>query len=146
MQAKAMGAGQTAEGGVKSGKVLFDIDAGAEDDGTFVTGVGIPGRKNKKVPAPSEDTKYFGSLEDELLDRVDNTEKDLHDMMKYLNAVEDMMTGNDLTHIRKMLDYTTQSVKHHSTAYSNIKVQVEEMNNDAKGALGKLAKHNDDIQ
>ena len=117
-----MGAGKTSEGGVKSGKVLFDIDAGAEDDGTFVTGIGIPGRKGKKAPAPSDDQKYYGSLEDELMDRVDNTEKDLHDMMKYLNQVEDMMAGNDLGHIRKMLDYTTQSVKHHSKAYSNIKV------------------------
>lgn len=43
---KSSGAG----GPVKSGKVIFDVDAGA-DDGTFVTGVGIPGRskKNNKV-------------------------------------------------------------------------------------------------
>lgn len=43
---KSLGAG----GPVRSGKVIFDIDAGA-DDGTFVTGVGIPGRskKNNKI-------------------------------------------------------------------------------------------------
>ena len=137
----------------KTGKHQFDgplveavkRDSSATED-TRSRNSCIPGRKKKQAAAaPSDDQKFYGSLEDELLDRVGNTEKDLHDMMKYLDAVENMMSGDDLTHIRKMLDYTSQSVKHHSTAYSNIKVQVEDMNNDAKGALSKLAKHNDDI-
>jgi len=53
MKAKALAAGKTKdgkepEGGVKVGKVLFDIDAGA-DDGTFVTGLGIPGKSKKQA-------------------------------------------------------------------------------------------------
>jgi len=42
-------------------------------------------------------------------------------MMNYLNAVESMMGGDDLGHIRRMLDYTGKSVNHHSKAYSKIK-------------------------
>lgn len=54
MKAKALAAGKTkdgkdAEGGVKVGNVLFDIDAGADDDGTFVTGLGIPGKSKKQA-------------------------------------------------------------------------------------------------
>jgi len=40
------------------------------------------------------------------MERVDDTEKEMHRMMKYLNAVENMMSGNDLSHIKRMLDYT----------------------------------------
>lgn len=52
-------------------------------------------------------------------------------MMRYLNAVEAMMSGDDLAQIKKMLDYTGQNVKHHSKAYSGIKMQIETMNNEA---------------
>ena len=45
----------------------------------------------------------------------------MHKMMKYLDSVESMMGGDDLAQIRRMLDYTSQSVKHHSKAYSGIK-------------------------
>ena len=58
----------------KTGKVIFDIDAEAEGD-TFVTGLGIPGKtKRGTVPHHEDESKFYGSLEDELMDRVDQTE------------------------------------------------------------------------
>lgn len=56
MKAKALAAGKTkdgkdAEGGVKVGKVLFDVDAG-DDGSTFVTGLGIPGKSKKQAKQP----------------------------------------------------------------------------------------------
>ena len=108
----------------KVGKIIFDVDAeaaAAEDDGTFVTGVGIPGKKKKARQYTAEELKDHMFPEDELMDRVDQTEKEMHAMMKYLNAVEDMMAGDDLEQIRRMLDYTSTSVSHHSKSYTGIK-------------------------
>ena len=70
----------------------------------------------------------------------------MKDMMKYLNAVDDMMGGDDLAQIRRMLDYTSESVKHHSKAYTGIRERVEEMNKDASSALDTVSRHNDDIK
>jgi len=53
-------------------------------------------------------------------------------MMKYLDNVEDMMGGDDLAQIRKMLHCTSGAIKHHSKAYGNIKKEVADMNNDAE--------------
>lgn len=107
----------------KVGRAIFDIDAEpAGDSGTFVTGVGIPGKSKRKQREFTEaELKFYAFPEDELMDRVDQTEKEMHNMMKYLNAVENMMGGDDLAQIRRMLDYTSTSVKHHSKAYSGIK-------------------------
>ena len=43
-------------------------------------------------------------------------------MMRYLASVENMMEGDDLTEIRKMLATTGVSVEQHSKAYNNLKV------------------------
>ena len=56
------------------------------------------------------------------------------------------MGGDDIAHIRQMLDYTSKSVKHHSKAYSNIKEKVHGMNQDAESALRKISQHNEDVQ
>ena len=59
---------------------MFDADAAEADGGTFVTGLGIPGSKTKlpKEDGLYEETKYYEDKESELLDRVDNTEKEMH--------------------------------------------------------------------
>ncbi len=147
MQAKQIANTEEGKDSKKVGKVIFDVDAGAEDDdGTFVTGLGIPGKRKKQKAVHRIEEKFYARIEDELLDKVENTEKEMHDMMKYLNAVENMMSGDDLSQIRRMLDYTTQSVRHHSKAYSGIKDQVSSMNKDADNALKKLSQHSDDIK
>lgn len=133
MKARAMGGGDSTKG---NGKVIFDIDA--EGD-TFVTGVGIPGKKKKskksQIDPEEERDKYYDYPEDELLERVNKTEREMNDMMKYLDAVDSMMSGDDLAQIRRMLKYTSSSVQHHTSAYTGIKQQVESMNKDAASAL-----------
>lgn len=86
------------------------------------------------------------SEEDKLLQSVDNTEKEMRAMMKYLDAVENSISGDDLAQIRRMLKFTSKSVTHHSKAYTNIKSEVEGMNKEANDALLKVAQNNDDIQ
>ena len=70
----------------------------------------------------------------------------MHDMMKYLDKVENAIGGDDLAQIRRMLNYTSKSVNHHSKAYSNIRSEVEDMNKDAHVALSKISRHNDEVQ
>ena len=73
------------------------------------------------------------------MDRVNDAESEMNKMMKYLDNVESMMMGDDLAQIRRMLDYTSGAVNHHSKAYSNIKTQVEEMNSEASEAMTNLS-------
>ena len=67
-------------------------------------------------------------------------------MMKYLDAVESSILGDDLAQIRRMLTYTSKSVNHHSKAYANIRHEVEDMNKDAFVALAKMSQHDEDVQ
>ena len=79
--------------GTRVGKVLFDADT----DGTFVTGVGIPGRsKNQIHENEDEEEKSYIDEEDMLLEKVEQTSKDLHNMMKYMDKVENLMEGDTL--------------------------------------------------
>ena len=75
-------------------KILFDADMHQPKEKTFVTGGGVPGRAKKAED--SDDDDLFLNEEDELLDIVDKQERDMKDMLKYLNEVEEMMGGNDL--------------------------------------------------
>ena len=43
-------------------------------------------------------------------DQADKMEDDMQKMMNYLTEVEDMMAGNDLEHIKRMMKCTDQSV------------------------------------
>ena len=137
-QAKRVAGGEAK----KVGKVLFDID----EEATFVTGIGIPGRTKSKPRTDEENRQLLMSEEDRLLESVNQTENDMKNMMKYLDAVENTMGGDDLTQIKRMLKFTTRSVDHHSKAYTNIRGEVEEMNKDAYEALNKISRHNDDVQ
>ena len=67
-------------------------------------------------------------------------------MMKYLDAVENSILGDDLAQIRRMLNYTSKSVNHHSKAYSNIRNEVDDMNNNAFVALAKMSQHDAEVQ
>ena len=66
--------------------------------------------------------------------------------MKYLDAVENSILGDDLAQIRRMLNYTSKSVNHHSKAYSNIRNEVDDMNNNAFVALAKMSQHDAEVQ
>ena len=97
MKAKAMGN--------KQGKVLFDID----EQNTFITGGGVPGRKKTQEEEDPEE-KFYDNEEDKLLDNVDKLEDDMKEMMNYLNEVENQMKGNDLEQIKRMMKCTDQSM------------------------------------
>ena len=56
-----------------------------------------------------------------------------------------MMGGDDLAEIYKMLETTGTSVKQHSKAYNNLKLQVDSLNKNATEALGQFASSSDDI-
>ena len=43
--------------------------------------------------------KYYKYEEDELLDDLDQHEKDMNDMLKYLTEVEELIKGQDLKSI-----------------------------------------------
>lgn len=86
--------------------------------------MGIPGSRKTAQEETEESGPFYQSLEDELLQRVDNTEREMQEMMTYLDSVEKVMSGDDLGHIKRMLDYTGQNVTHHTKAYSGIRNQV----------------------
>jgi len=109
----------------KSGRVIFDADFGTEN--TFVTGGGLPGRgRHDGGDSDGDDNAYlFLSEEEALLAKVEGWEKDMQEMLKFLDsAKETSKGGDDLKAIRRMLECTSQSVDNHMAAYSNIGEQV----------------------
>ena len=93
MKAKMASTGNPKNNGDKSksttGRVFYDADANAAnaaaDNGTFVTGLGIPGNpKNDDYILSNnngEETKYYNYPEEELIEKVDRFEADMKDMM-----------------------------------------------------------------
>jgi hypothetical protein len=79
-------------------KILYDEDLfqPPPKEKTFVTGGGLPGKRKAAGQEDSDEETYYLNEEDELLDIVDKQERDMKDMLKYLNEVEEMMGGNDL--------------------------------------------------
>ena len=105
----------------KSGRVIFDIDMGQEN--TFVTGGGLPGRMRHggRGSDDEDEAKFYMTEEEALLAKVEGYERDMQEMLKFLDgARETSKGGDDLKAIRKMLDYTSQSVDNHMVAYTNI--------------------------
>ena len=53
----------------------------------------------------------YDSMADELLDDLDQHEKDMNDMLKYLSEVEDMVREKeDLNSIKEMMDVTKDTM------------------------------------
>ena len=126
--------------------MIFDADFGTEN--TFVTGGGLPGRGRRDGDySDGDDNAHMYLTEEErLLAKVEGYERDMQEMLKFLDgARETSQGGDDLKAIRRMLDATSQSVDNHMAAYTNIGAQVVEMNKDAATALKKIGKHNDDV-
>ena len=57
-------------------------------------------------------------------DKVDNLEKEMQDMLKYLDDVSDMMQGDDLKKISKMIKYSKKSMGEHVKTIDNISLNV----------------------
>ena len=126
-------------------KVLFDYDAAMEKEHTFVTGGGLPGRKRDGGESSDED-KFYLNDEDELLEQVEKHERDMNDMLKYLNEVEDMMGGNDLAQIRKMMKYSNDTMEQHKVAYDKIKTNVDGMNKSALEAMKSISEYAPEVK
>lgn len=54
--------------------------------------------------------KYYKYPEDELLDEMDQHERDMNDMLKYLTEVEDLMKGQDLKAVSEMMEVTKEGM------------------------------------
>ena len=126
----------------RAGATLFDIDAGAD---TFVTGGGLPGQARRRAHAQESDSdedgaKHFTNLEDELEDQVNGVERDMVEMMQFLNECEDMMGGNrDLQQIQAMIDCSEKSLNSHCAAYGKLKGRFDDMNSDSLRAMQDIA-------
>lgn len=64
----------------------------------------------KKDPSFGKKKKYYKYPEDELLDEMDQHERDMNEMLKYLTEVEDMIKGQDLKSIQSMMDVTKETM------------------------------------
>lgn len=70
---------------------------------------------------------------------LDDTEKDMNDMLKYLSEVEELVrSGQDLREIQSMMDVTKDTMKEHFESYNKFKGQIEEIQSEADMALSKL--------
>ena len=49
-------------------------------------------------------------MADEVLDDLNQHEKDMNDMMKYLTEVEDLIKSTDLNSIKQMMDVTKDTM------------------------------------
>jgi hypothetical protein len=77
-------------------------------------------------------------LEDELLDEVDQHERDMNDMLKYLSEVEELIHGQDLKSIQSMMDVTKDNMDQHFQAYDKLKDSISTMNKQAEDAIESL--------
>ena len=117
----------------------FSADGGAN---TFLTGGGLPNKDkdsddDELTKAPVK--KHFKHEEDEMLDKVEGFEREMKEMLDYLNEVSDMMRGDDLSKIAKMVKYSKQSMGEHVKTIDNIRDSVYNMNAEAMESVGEMA-------
>ena len=94
------------------------------------------GGKGKK------DKPLYDNMADELLDDLNQHEKDLNDMMKYLSEVEDLIKSQDLNSIKQMMDVTKDTMSQHFVAYDKFKDQIDLINSQADAAISSLNFYN----
>lgn len=71
--------------------------------------------------------KHYKYEEDELLDDLEEHERDMNEMLKYLSEVEELIKGQDLKTIQNMMDVTKETMTQHFQAYDKFKGQIEEI-------------------
>lgn len=84
--------------------------------------------------------KYYRYKEDELLDEVEQHEKDMNEMLKYLAEVEDLIKGNDLKAVESMIDVTKEGMTQHFEAYDKLKEQILSIDKMAEDAIKTLTR------
>lgn len=90
------------------------------------------GKKQKKKKT------VHAHMADELLDDLDEHEKDMNDMYRYLTDMEDLIKGQDLQSIQQMMDVTKDTMSQHFEAYDKFKGQIDTINAQADQAINSL--------
>lgn len=117
---------------------MVGVKAGTYDD-TFVTGGGLPGR-NRVIEENSDHDPELDEIEDQLLGKASQYEKDFNKMMTKLTEIDDMMSGNDLKYIKEMMDYSQQSLNGHTVGFAKLRERVSEMGDDVFKEIELAAK------
>lgn len=77
---------------------------------------GLEGRKNKKKK------KSHYDLADDLLEDLDQHERDMNDMFKYLEEAQEMLRNKeDIQSIESMIEVTKDTMTQHFDAYAQFK-------------------------
>ena len=87
---------------------------------------------------PAKGKPLYDNMADELLDDLDQQEKEMNDMMKYLTEVEELIKGQDLQSIQSMMDVTKDVMSQHMVAYDKFKEQIDQINSQADAAISSL--------
>lgn len=92
----------------------------------------MEGKRTEKEP----EKKFYRFPEDELEDNIDDIETEMKTMLAYLDDV-DVMMGNDddLKHIKRMIDYSKDTMQEHFKGVDKISDNVTILNGEAFGAL-----------
>eukprot|EP00347_Sterkiella_histriomuscorum_P006826 403351287 len=145
-------------GGVSDSSSTLSITSGpvmqSNETDTFITGTKVANKDydgELAVPEMDENMlreyethmqqrkkKYYKYEEDELLDELDQHEKDMNDMLKYLSEVEDLIKGQDLKSIQQMMDVTKDTMTQHFQACDKFKGQILEIDTQAEAAIKVL--------
>jgi len=96
--------------------------------------------EGKRTDKEQAEEKFYRFPEDELDDKVDDLDAEMKQMLAYLNDVESMMGNNDdLEQIKKMVDYSKDTMSEHFKGVDKISDNVTLMNGEAFCALSDLA-------
>lgn len=83
--------------------------------------------------------KYYATEEDEMEDRVDTVEREMKEMLAYLDDVTAMMQGDDLKQISDMIQISKTAMGEHVKVIDNIKENVNSMNQEAIDSVIEIA-------
>lgn len=96
------------------------------------------GKKKKKKGG------YY-DMADELIDDLDDTEKEMNDMLKYLQEMQDYMrNGQEVKTIESMIEVTKDTMTQHIEAYDRFKGQIDQINAQADAAIKSLNFYDND--
>ena len=135
-------------GGGSTTNIQAITNGGSNNGNELVGDTFITGTKIAQVPEEDEHIlreyeshmaqrkkKYYKYEEDELLDDLDQHERDMNDMLKYLTEVEELIKGQDLKSIQQMMDVTKETMTQHFQACDKFKGQIQEIDNQAEEAI-----------
>ncbi len=131
------------------------------DEDTFITGGGFKGQQQTdeelteaallrqydeiamKDANFGKKTKKNGGgyydMADELIDDLDDTEREMNDMLKYLQEMQDYMrNGQEVKTIESMIEVTKDTMTQHIEAYDKFKGQIDHINAQADAAIKAL--------